>query len=214
MRWNSRVPMVLLLLWVVHSLATAQQPPAKDLAATRGEPASPPAQTISDDAAQLRFALKPGWNVARKDREISTFHLDARTAPRKAELRAVANLAFNPFPLSTFSSAFFYLSVTPRTAATECTAQTTVAPEKPLRPETVGGIAFSRGLDEHGRICTEARDVTYTAMHKGKCVRFDLAVNSFCGGEVSGVRDMTDLELASVFRRLEEIVETVQFTSQ
>ena len=214
MRWNTHVLSVLLLLGMVPALARAQQSPAKDLAAGKYEPAQPPAQMISDDVAQLRFALKPGWNVARKDKEISTFHLDARTAPRKAELRAVANLAFNPFPLSTFSSAFFYLSVTPRIAPSACMAQTSIAPEKPLRPETVAGTAFSRGLDEHGRICTESRDVTYTAMRNGKCVRFDLAVNSFCGGEVSGVRDMTDLELASVFRRLEEIMETVEFTSR
>ena len=86
-----------------------------------------------------------------------------------------------------------------------------VAPEQKLATMKVGGVPFWRGLDEHGGICTEHRNVTYTAEVKGSCVRFDLTVNTFCGGEVSGARDMTDLELADVFRRLERVLDTVEF---
>ena len=174
-------------------------------------PTDPPAQTVEDGRTHLSLRLPAGWNLSRRDGEISTFHLDARSAPRRSELRLAANLAFNPYPYSTFSGALFYLSVTPKSTMAACTAQTSMKPEKLLAPMTVGDVSFTRGLDEHGHICTEARDVTYAALRQGSCLRFDLVVNTFCGGEVSGAKDMTDQELARVFRRLEGILETVEF---
>jgi hypothetical protein len=175
------------------------------------EPTSPPAQTVEDERTHAVFHLPAGWNVARKDGEISTFRLDARTAPKRSELRVAASLNFNPFPLSTFSGAMFYLSTVPHSTAAACAAETATKPDKPLPPATVGDIKFSRGKDEHGHICTESRDVAYTALRGGSCVRFDLAVNSFCGGEVSGAQDLTDDQLGSLFKRLEGILGTVEF---
>ena len=174
----------------------------------------PPAQVITDAKTHLIFDLPAGWNSARRDGEISTFHLDARTAPRTADLRLVASLAYNPYPSSTFSGALFYLSVTPRSTTKACAAQTSVKPDKPLARAVVADLNFNRGIDERGHICTEARTVTYTSLHKGACLRFDLVVNNFCGGEVSGVRDMTEAELASIFKRLEDILGTVRITSE
>jgi hypothetical protein len=105
----------------------------------------------------------------------------------------------------------FYLSLTPRSTAAACAAQTTIKPETALDAAIVGDLKFARGKDEHGHICTEARDVTYTAMRGGSCVRFDLAVNSFCGGDDSGAEDLTEAQLASLFKRLEGILDTVKF---
>lgn len=175
------------------------------------EPSTPPPQNFVDPRLHLYFHLGPGWNLARKDGEMSTFHLDARSAPPKAQLRAVASLAFNPYPLSTFSGAFFYLSSITRSSPSACTAQAHGGVEKPLNSLNVANVPFLRGLDEHGHICTESRNVTYTAMHQGSCLRFDLTVNTFCGGDVTGAQDLTDQQLASVFRRLESILDTVQF---
>ena len=188
-------------------------PPPKSRAAAKPppEPTSPPSQTVEDERTHVVFHLPAGWNLARKDGELSTFRLDARTAPRRSEVRAVASLSFNPFPLSTFSGVLFYLSTTPHTTAAVCAAETTTKPEKPLPPAIVGDVKFSRGRDEHGHICTESRDVAYTAMRGGSCVRFDLAVNSFCGGEVSGAQDLTEEQLESLFKRLEGILGTVEF---
>ena len=175
------------------------------------EPTSPPAQTIEDERTHAVFHLPAGWNVSHKDGELSTFRLDARTAPARSDLRFAASLNFNPFPLSTFSGALFYLSVVPRSSAAACAAETTVKPETPLPSAIVGDVKFSRGKDEHGNICTESRDVAYTALRGGSCVRFDLAVNSFCGGEVSGAQDLTEEQLGSLFKRLEGILGTVEF---
>jgi hypothetical protein len=178
------------------------------------EPSSPVAQTVSDARTHVSFHLPPGWNVAHRDGELSSFHLDARTAPRRSELRAVASLAFNPFPRSTFSGALFYLSATPHSTSATCAAQTTTKPETPLEGAVIADVKFSRGKDESGKICTEARDLAYTALRGGSCVRFDLAVNSFCGGEVSGAEDLTEAQLSALFKRLEGILETVQFTGK
>ncbi len=175
------------------------------------EPTSPPAQTVEDERTHVVFHLPAGWNVSRKDGELSTFRLDARTAPARSDLRFAATLNFNPFPLSTFSGAIFYLSVVSRSSAAACAAETTVKPETPLPAAVVGDVKFARGKDEHGHICTESRDVAYTALRGGSCVRFDLAVNSFCGGEVSGAQDLTDDQLGSLFKRLEGILGTVEF---
>jgi hypothetical protein len=174
------------------------------------EPTSPPAQNYVDPVSRVRFHLGPGFRVVRKDKEISTFHLDARTAPAGSRVRAVAMMEFNPFPASTFSGGLVTYSVAPGVGAAACEAETRVKPEKPLATMKVGGVPFWRGLDEHGGICTEHRNVTYTAERGGNCLRFDLTVNTFCGGDVSGVVDMTDLELADVFRRLEAVLETVR----
>ena len=181
---------------------------------TAPEPTRPPAQTVTDARTHVAFHLPPGWNVARKDGEMSTFHADARTAPRRAELRAVASLGFNPFPRSTFSGALFYLSATPHSTAATCAAQTTTKPETPLEGAIIADVKFARGKDESGKICTEARDLAYTAMRGGSCVRFDLAVNSFCGGEVSGAEDLTGAQLSALFKRLEGILDTVTFTGK
>ena len=188
-------------------------PPARSRVAPAPppEPTTPPAQTIEDERTHVVFRLPAGWNVSRTDGELSTFRLDARSAPRRSELRVAASLNFNPFPQSTFSGALFYLSVLPRATAGVCASETTMPPEKALPPAVIGDVKFARGKDEHGHICTESRDVAYTAMRGGSCVRFDLAVNSFCGGEVSGAEDLTEEQLGSLFKRLEGILGTVEF---
>ena len=172
----------------------------------------PAARTVTDNAAGVTFRLPAGWNMEQKDGELSTFHLDARTASKRAQLRVVANMNWNPFPQTTFSGALFYLSVTPRTSAVLCAGQTTTKPDTKIAGAVIDDVRFNRGKDEHGGICTEARDIAYTAFRAGSCVRFDLAVNTFCGGEVSGAQDMTDTQLTAVFGRMEGILQTVTFT--
>lgn len=178
------------------------------------DPMSPPAQVVEDSRTHVRFQLPAGWNLTRRDGELSTFHLDARTAPKGAELRAVADLDFNPYPRSTFSGALFYLSVTPRSTAAACAAQAGGRPAQATGTVPVGDVPFHRGHDEHGKICTEARDDIYTALRGGSCVRFDLAMNSFCGGEVSGAQDLTEAQIDAIEGRMQGILATVRFTSR
>lgn len=178
------------------------------------EPVSPAAQTVEDERTHVLFQLPAGWALARRDGEQSTFHLDARTALPRTELRAVAALDFNPYPRSTFSGALFYLSVTPRSSAQACAAQASAAPAHAAGSASVGDATFSRGHDEHGKICTEARDEIYTALRGGSCVRFDLAMNSFCGGEVSGAQDLTQAQMDAIEARLQAILATVRFTAR
>jgi len=54
----------------------------------------------------------------------------------------------------------------------------------------------------------------YTTLHRGACYRFDLAINNFCGGQVTGVQDITDKELDEVRARLRSILLTVRFDPQ
>jgi len=175
------------------------------------DPETPAARRVTNTKDGIVFELPKAWNLNFKDGEVSTYRLDARTAPRRAQLRTVASLAFNPYPLSTFAGAMFYVSVIPRSTAVECAAQTTTRPDKPLAPATIANVTFKRGKDEHGQVCTEARDVAYTAMRGGSCLRFDLAVNTFCGGDVSGAEDITDAQLGAIFKRMEGILDTVKF---
>ena len=176
------------------------------------EPTNPPARDVRDALDHLILHLPAGWNFTRKDGELSTFHLDARTAPRKSRLHIAANLAYNPYPLSTFSGAIFYVSSTAGLSAADCAAETTTKPFDPLPPGLVDKQTFARGKDEHGQICTEARDVAYTALRNKSCLRFDLAVNTFCGGEVSGAEELTANQLQSIYTRLTTILDSVRFT--
>ena len=99
-------------------------------AAAQTEPTTPPAHAFHDTHYGVSFQIPAAWNFSRKDADLSTFNLDARTAPRNTQMRAVANIAFNPFPASTFTGALFYFSVTPHTTEAECSAQASAEPQQ------------------------------------------------------------------------------------
>jgi len=192
-------------LWMLCLPVMAQTAPAHDPAATR---------TFHDPVYKLSFDYPANWNFSATDHEISTFHLDARSAPASAVMRAVVAMPENPFPTSTFSGAYFYFSVTPRASSSSCMRQ--AAPPAggsgtANEAVHVAGIPFTRGRDEQKGICTMQRDEIYTAYRHGACYRFDLSINNFCGGDVSGVKDITPKELDQVWGRLEFILNTVRF---
>jgi hypothetical protein len=184
---------------------------AEAQARVTSEPTTPPARSYHDPRSGVTIQVPAGWNLSLKDGETSPFRLDARSAPRATQMRALASIAFNPYPDSTFSGAFFYLSLNPHLSAPDCAREATVRAPRTASTTEIATVTFSHGYDEHGGICTEARDEIYTALHRGACYRFDLIVNSFCGGDVSGVRDMTPAQLEAVRHRLEAILATVQF---
>ena len=169
-------------------------------------------KTFHDSSYKVSFDYPADWVLARKDGEISTFRLDARTATRATNLRAVASIPENPFPASTFSGAYFYLSVTPHSSDALCARQAVpAAAHERTAVKQFGGVSYVHGHDEQKNICTTARDEVYTTFRRGACYRFDLAMNNFCGGEVSGVKDVTQTELDTVRDRMESILKTVRF---
>lgn len=181
---------------------------------------SPASRTFHDSKYHLSFEYPANWTFSRADGEISTFHLDARSAPGRTQLRAVVAMPENPFPASTFSGAYVYFSVIPRTSAAVCSseaASTTILRNalqvKPGEKIQIAGIPFTHGHDEVKDICITQRDEIYTTQRHGACYRFDLSINNFCGGEVSGVRDITAAELDQVRTRLQSILATVHFDS-
>ncbi len=171
-------------------------------------------QGFQDRHYGVSFRIPPGWEMSRKDSRLSTFHEDARTASHQAELRGVAILDFNPFPQSTLSGALFYYSVEPKTTDVECAAQATRLapagsdPEHHKDVQLIGNVPFAHGHDEHGTICTEARDEVYTAFHNRACYRFDLAMNTFCSVS-SGAREITADQIHQIDVRLTGILSTV-----
>jgi hypothetical protein len=184
-------------------------------ASTRSAAAPVQPRTFHDSTWKLSFDYPGDWTFANQDGEISTFHLDARTAPRNSTLRAVTAFSENPFPDSTFAGGYVYFSVTPHSSVSACTKQAS-SPVAKAKPEAsqIAGIPFSHGSDQQKAICTVERDEIYTTFHDGACYRFDLAINNFCGGEVSGVKDITPTELDQVRTRLESILSTVRFDSK
>ena len=174
------------------------------------EPTSPPARHVRDTRDRLAFDLPAGWNFSRQDGDLSTFALDARSAPQRAQMHAVANVNFNPYPYSTFEGAIFYVAATPRSTMQACAAQAAAPGSR--APETVmlDGVPFQHGYSELGRSCVESRDEVYTAMRGGSCLRFDLVINTFCG-DSSGARDITAGELAAVEHRLEGVLHSIKF---
>jgi hypothetical protein len=191
-------------------------PPSSPLAASIA-----PTHTFHDPTYHLSFDYPATWTFSHTDREISTFHLDARSAPRTARLRAVVAMPENPFPASTFSGAYVYFSVIPHASADSCAAQarsTTIVKNvphtKPGEKTQIAATPFTHGHDEQRDICITQRDEIYTTSHSGSCYRFDLAINNFCGGEVSGVKDITPAELDQVRSRLTTILNTIHFDSR
>jgi hypothetical protein len=175
------------------------------------KPTAPPASTFHDSQYGVTFQVPAAWIITRRDAELSTFALDTRTAPTTARMRGLATIAFNPHPTSTFSAALFYFSVTPHVTEQQCRSQASAQAPHTVTTAQIGGIPFAHGYDEHGTICTESRDEVYTALKKNACYRFDLIIHNFCGGDVSGIRDISPAELNSVRQRLDGILNTVTF---
>ncbi len=202
---------LLLVFSATFGYAQAPNPLARLAPKPVPEPTSPPARTVHDTRDQLSFDLPAGWNFSRHDGEFSTFALDARSALAQTQLHAAAALDFNPFPYSTFSGAFFYVSATLHATPLSCSNQATAPASHSAPPLEIGGAPFKRGYTEHGGSCIESRDEVYTAIRGTSCLRFDLVINTFCGGEVSGARDMTPAELEAVHKRMEGILHSVRF---
>lgn len=195
------------LSWVALALA-----PVAVLAQVSVPDAPPPnlkPQLYRDGHFGVRFRVPDGWTLNRKDGEVSTFHLDARSAAPNARLRSVLAIQFNPYPFSTFSGALFYFSVEPHTTDLECAREATGSTARVKDTQDIGGMSFVHGHDEHGNICVEARDEVYTAYRKGSCYRFDLAMNTFCAVS-SGAADMTDTQLEQIDQRMADILSTVK----
>lgn len=206
-------PVLSLALFLPCASIQAQTASATPAAATVP---SAPLNTFHDPIYHLSFDYPATWTFTQSDHEISTFHLDARSAPRNSSLRAVAAIPENPFPASTFSGAYIYFSVTPRTSAATCARQAAPPPDNSHKPAAkpisthVNDIPFAHGHDQQKDICIVQRDEIYTSRHRGACYRFDLSINNFCGGEVSGVKDITPGELDQVRARLESILATTR----
>lgn len=186
-------------------------PPMLRAPAIPTEPTNPPARVFHDPQYGVSFRVPAAWNLTRKDSDVSTFNLDARSAVRATKMRAVATISFNPHPTSTFSGALFYFSVTPHATQQQCSDQASAEGPHTVSTTEIGGVPFTHGYDEHGVICTEARDEIYTARHDNACYRFDLVINTYCGGDVSGVRDISAGELDSVRNRMQAILDSVHF---
>lgn len=179
--------------------------------AQKPEPTTPAARDFHDSRYKVSFHIPAAWNFTQKDGEVSTFHLDARSAGSKAQLRAVATIAFNPYPLTNFSGALFYFSVRPHATEAECMTEASGPKQAKVDEIVLDGVSFAHGHDESGgHVCVEQRDEVYTAERKGACYRFDLAMNSFCS-DMSGAREMTEAERANVRGRMETILKSVRF---
>ena len=201
-----------LVAMLTGGMAWGQQPLVTMSSPVRVTVPSAPAQDAQptqfhDAKFGVRFQVPAGWAFTRRDGEVSTFHLDARSAPVRTEMRGVASLTFNPYPQSVLSGATFYYSVERHAKAAECAVQAAPTPEE-RDVQDIAGMEFRHGHDEHGEICTEARDEVYTAFRRGSCYRFDLEVNTFCSIS-SGASDLTERQMTAVEQQMTDILSSV-----
>lgn len=167
----------------------------------------PAAQDFRDPKYKVSFHVPAGWNFERKDGLLSTYGVEIHAAQRP-DVRGIAAINFNPWPPTTFASAIFYYSVTPKANREMCEAQTSSGKVKSLPSAEVGGMPFFHGHEQHGTICTEVRDEVFTAMRGNACMRFDLLVNTFCS-ETSGAMELNADQLKDVDQRLSGILGSV-----
>lgn len=202
----------MMLLCVAGAVCAAQKPAGE--AKVPSAPASTEQEKLfRDKQFDVRFRVPPGWDLTKKDGELSTFHIDARSAPAGTMLRGVAMMHFNPYPRSTLAGAMFYYSVEPHANDAECAQQASAklhsGRQEERTTQDIAGMSFAHGHDEYGDICVESRDEIYTAYRKGACYRFDLTLNTFCSVS-SGVREISRKEMLDVEQRLADILSTVE----
>jgi hypothetical protein len=198
-----------LLTTVLFATSAAAQRPAS---VPTSAPTAATEQNFRDTRFGVSFTVPPGWLFTRKDREVSTFRLDARSAPQRTQMRGVASLDFNPFPFSTLSGALVYFSVAQHSNENECARQAK-NPDAPTDVQDIGGMNFVHGHDERGKMCVEARHDIYTAYRKGSCYRFDLQMNTFCAAS-SGAQEITDQQMRDIEERMTGILSTVTLNWQ
>jgi hypothetical protein len=209
---NRCVGLGLLLAGWVGGVCAGQKPVVEEKVPIA--PAASAQEKLFHDARyEVSFRVPKGWDVTRKDGEVSQFHMDARSAPAGANLRGVATITFNPYPNTTLSGAMFYFSVDPKTSDEGCMAQASAkqknGQQEVRKTQDIDGMSFAHGHDEYGDICVESRDEIYTAYRKGACYRFDLTLTTFCSVS-SGVRDMGRNQMLDVEQKLADILSTVQ----
>jgi hypothetical protein len=194
-------------------LAAGNAAAQKRVQVPEAAPDTAKAQAFHDSKYGVRFAIPPGWELSKKDHQISTFRLDARSAKATTQMRAVAILGFNPFPMSTLSGASVYYSVEPKSNDHECevAAVGKHAGAEAGDVQAISGVNFTHGHEEHGHICLESRDDVYTAFRKGSCYRFDLTVNMFCS-EVSGAQEITLRQMNMIEAQMAGILSTVSLS--
>lgn len=178
------------------------------------EPLHPePAATDFRDAKyKVTFHIPAGWSFERKDGVLSNYGVEMHPA-RRPDVRGVAAINFNPWPPTTFAGAIFYYSVVSHADTQACESQASTGRVKPLPPTQIAGVAFHHGHEQHGTVCTEARDEVFTAMRGQACLRFDLVVNTFCS-ETSGAMDINPDQLKDVDRRLAGILGSVRIDTK
>ena len=191
----------------VAACAQQRQLPQPRVQVPTSAPAETKEQSFRDAAFGVRFKVPPGWEITRRDHEVSTFRMDARTAPPGLQMRSVLSLDFNPYPQSTLAGALVYYSVEKHAKAAECVRQATGKGE-PQDTQEIGGVNFVHGHDEHGEMCVEARDEVYTTYRKGSCYRFDLEMNTFCAVS-SGAAEITESQMQDIEARMTGILSTV-----
>lgn len=169
----------------------------------------PAATDFYDPKYKVGFHVPAGWNFEKKDGLLSNFGVETRSARAHSDVRGVAAINFNPWPPTTFAGAIFYYSVIPKAQAAQCAAQASSRSVKPMPDAIIGSVPFHHGRDQHGRVCTEARDEIFTAMRGNACIRFDLVVNTFCA-DTSGAMEITPSQLKDVDVRLGGILDSVQ----
>jgi hypothetical protein len=208
-RRNTRHRSVALFLGlsVAASAQQQQSQPPQHVQVPTSAPETAREQNFRDMQFGVRFKVPPGWGLTRRDHEVSTFRMDARTAPPSLQLRSVVSLDFNPFPQTTLAGALVYYSVQKHAKAAECMQQA-AGKDEPADTLQIGGMNFVHGHDEHGGVCVEARDEVYTAFRKRACYRFDLELNTFCGVS-SGAMDMSEKQMEDIETRMAGILSTV-----
>jgi hypothetical protein len=202
------------MLLILAAQCWAAAPAQKKVTVPTDPPMNGSGLHFRDGKYGVRFEVPAGWEFTRKDREVSTFRLDARTASPKSQVRGVASLSYNPFPQSVLSGALVYFSVLKHSNDQACEAEAigspASGPETPhAEPQNIGGMNFAHGHDEHGGICVESRDEIYTAFRKGSCYRFDLAVNTFCAVS-SGASELSHQQMRTLEAQMAGILSTVE----
>ncbi len=169
----------------------------------------PGATDFYDRKYGVTLHVPAGWNVEHKDGVLSNFGADVRSTHRQLHVRGVASLNYNPYPYSTFAGETFYYSVMPRSTAGACAAQVSTGHVQPQPDLTIAQAPFKHGRDQHGTICTEARDDVFTTMRGTSCLRFDLVVNTFCS-QTSGAMELTPKQMDDVNARLATILGSIR----
>ena len=181
------------------------------------QPASPSARpvalaTFTDAANGVSLQYPSVWKRVAKP--------DAMTQPSllMAGHKPVIDVEFSPkgnlYARTNLVALDFSYYTSPADSSAACATLGNPDSENPTVTAKINGVTYSHASGGQGGMCHEISSEVYSTWRAGTCHLFEEDFMTLCPGVVEGTRGLTPRETRALQRHLDQIMQSVVFTSR